>query len=328
MSKRGATSLCGILPLDKPLGMTSHDVVNVVRRATGERRVGHAGTLDPLATGLLVVLVGPMTRLARFFTDHPKTYHAAIAFGSETDTDDAEGEVVRTAEVPAALADETEARRALAGLIGPQEQTPPAYSAVRLAGRRAYEIARRGGEARLRPRSVEVYEAELLGVEPGPPLVWHAELTVTSGTYVRALARDLGRRTGTAAHLGGLVRTASGGLGLAGALTLEDVAQAGRAGRVAELFADPVVSLGLPAVSVDARAAARVAAGASLDADALRCSETDVPDGGYAAIVAEAHLVAVHRRQGDTLSPAVVLPSPASAPEAAASCGHGKKGRA
>ena len=313
MTRRGATALSGVLPVDKPSGMTSHDVVAAVRRATGERRIGHAGTLDPLATGLLVVLVGPMTRLARFFTEHPKTYVADIEFGTETDTEDAEGAVIRTVEVDPALVDETRARRALAGLLGPQMQHPPAYSAIKVAGRKAYDIARRGGETDLPPRAIEVYEAELLSIDPGPPLTWRAEFTVSSGTYVRSLARDLGRASDSAAHLSGLRRTSSGGLQVADALTLDEVATAGAEGRVPELFTDPIAALGIATLVVDPETAAAVTTGARLDASAMGCDEADIPDGGYAAIARDGRLLAIHERHGDMLRPLVVLPSPVPA---------------
>ncbi|MRR11860.1 tRNA pseudouridine(55) synthase TruB, partial [bacterium] len=127
MARRGATDLSGVLLVDKPAGMTSHDVVSVVRGATGERRVGHAGTLDPAATGLLVMLVGPATRLGSYLTAADKAYEARIVFGTATDTDDAEGEVLETALVPESLLDEAFARAALAALVGVHEQLPPAY---------------------------------------------------------------------------------------------------------------------------------------------------------------------------------------------------------
>src|SRR5512140_2878132 len=134
MAKRGATDLAGILPVDKPAGMTSHDVVAQVRSATGEGRVGHAGTLDPMATGLLVVLVGPFTRLEPYLSQDEKSYLARIGFGTGTDTDDAEGTAVETAPVPECVLDPGFARSTLARVIGPSIQTPPAYSAIKVKG--------------------------------------------------------------------------------------------------------------------------------------------------------------------------------------------------
>lgn len=310
MRRRGETALSGILPIDKPAGMTSHDVVNAVRRATGERRVGHAGTLDPLATGLLIVMVGPATRLARFFGEHPKTYRAAIVLGTETATDDAEGEVTRTADVARELVGADAARRAIAELVGPHRQVPPAFSAVKVAGRKAYEIARRGGEAELAARLIEVYSAELAAVEDGPPIVWDAELTVSGGTYIRSLARDLGCALGTAAHLGGLTRTASGGLVLAQACTLDEVAQAGRDGTIGTLFVDPVAALGMPTVALDAKVAERVGTGATVSAAEVGCHAADIGEGGHAAMVAGGRLLAVYGRSGESLEPLVVLGRP------------------
>ena len=172
--------------------MTSHDVVNRVRRITGERRVGHAGTLDPMATGVLVVLVGPATRLAPYLTSAEKTYEARIAFGAETDTDDAEGRVTLTAAVPDEVCDPFAAAAMVASLVGVHEQIPPAYSAIKRGGVVAYEAARKGEALELEPRTVEVASAELLGVQVDPP-AWDVAFAVSKGTYIRALARDLGR---------------------------------------------------------------------------------------------------------------------------------------
>jgi len=301
--RRGATGLLGVLPVDKPAGMTSHDVVNVVRRVTGERRIGHAGTLDPMATGLLVVLVGPATRLAPYLTGAAKTYETLIAFGSETDTDDADGVVTRTAPVPAELAGEARASAVLTTLLGEQDQVPPAFSAVKVAGRTAYDVARRGGNLELTPRRIEVLEAELLGVQLREPLTLKVRFTVSKGTYIRALARDLGRSLGTAAHLVGLRRTRSGALTLADASSLSEVEACGPE-RIAQRFVDPVAALGLPALEVTAEIALRVANGAALEP---RDIQADLDDGPL-SLTRDSRLVAVYEKRGSRLSAAVVFP--------------------
>lgn len=266
-ARRGSSGLAGLIAVDKPAGMTSHDVVDHVRRFAGERRVGHAGTLDPAATGLLVVAVGPATRLANYLSGHDKAYDARIQFGSATDTDDAEGEVIRTAEVPERLTDEPVAREALAAMRGEQMQVPPRFSAVRHAGRHAYEVARAGGDPQLAPRKVVVHEATLAGIgadERGETW-WDVSFAVSKGTYVRALARDLGERLGTAAHLSRLRRTRSGRLSLASAHTLADVGAACAEGRAESLFCDPVAALALPSCEVPADELDRLRQGQCLD---------------------------------------------------------------
>lgn len=297
--KRGATSLAGILLVDKPAGMTSHDVVAIVRRETGEGRVGHAGTLDPMATGLLVILIGPYTRLEPYLSAARKSYQARIVFGAETDTDDAEGAVIREAAVPAAIGDAHYARTMLAAAVGPTLQAPPAYSAIKVAGRVAHKAARAGQALELAPRPIEVYSAVLTSVYPGTPS-WDVAYTVSKGTYIRALARDLGRACGTAAHLGALRRTASGPLALADASTLDEVATASASGGIGRLFADPLVALGLPLYEADA---ASLTDGRSLALDASHERE----DGALRAVMVAGALAGVYRVSGERLVPAVVL---------------------
>ena len=251
-ARRGATELSGILAIDKPAGMTSHDVVNRIRRITGERRVGHAGTLDPMATGLLVVLIGPATRLASYLTAAEKTYEARIDFGAETDTDDADGRITVSAGVPDEVCDPFAASAMVASLVGTHEQVPPAYSAIKRGGVTAYEAARKGEGIELEPRQIVVTAATLVGVDVEPP-TWSVALTVSKGTYIRALARDLGRACGSAAHLGALRRTHSGALALDDAHTLEEVEAAPD---VAAMFVDPIAALDLPVLEVDDAGAA------------------------------------------------------------------------
>lgn len=244
--RRGTSGLNLLLGVDKPSGMSSHDVVNRVRRALGERRVGHAGTLDPAATGVLVVGVGQGTRLMGLLTAERKSYLGSIVFGTETDTDDAEGEVVREAPVPDEVSDPGYAAGTVAGLVGEHEQVPPAYSAISVNGKRAYALAREGREVELAPRHVSIYAAQLLAVvEEGGHPVWQCAFEVSKGTYVRSIARDLGRACGSAAHLGELRRTTSGSTTLASCVTLDELAELGPR-HVAERALDPTAALGLP----------------------------------------------------------------------------------
>jgi tRNA pseudouridine55 synthase len=194
----------GILLIDKPRGITSHDAVDAVRRALGVRKVGHAGTLDPMATGLLVMGVGRATRLLRFLGDMDKEYEGTARLGEETDTLDADGEIVRTAPVHVS---EAEVAAAMAELTGEVEQQPPAYSAVRVGGRRLHREARAGRALAAEPRTVRVDAFELGGFD-GRDIEFR--VVCSGGTYVRSLAADLGARLGTGAHLVRLVRTRIG----------------------------------------------------------------------------------------------------------------------
>lgn len=194
----------GLLLIDKPGGMTSHDVVDVVRRALGTRKVGHAGTLDPMATGLLIVGVGRATRLLRFFGELPKTYEGTARLGEETDTLDAEGTVVRAAEVRVFRAEVDEA---CAAFVGGSMQRPPAYSAVKVGGRKLYEEARAGRRVEAPPRPIRVDRFEVTSFD-GRDVGFL--VTCSGGTYVRVLVADVGTALGCGAHLIALRRTAIG----------------------------------------------------------------------------------------------------------------------
>src|ERR1700686_721892 len=206
----------GLLLVDKPAGMTSHDVVQHVRRVYGERSIGHLGTLDPFATGLLVLLLGRATRLATFIEAEPKVYEATIRFGEETDTDDATGTVIRTSPAPR----EADVRSAVKSLTGTIFQVPPAYSAKSVDGTRAYDAARRGEPLDLAPVNVIVHGWDL-GKLTDDSL--SAVITCSGGTYIRALARDLGRLTASSAHLESLRRTRAGTFDVSDAATLESL---------------------------------------------------------------------------------------------------------
>lgn len=239
--KRGTSGLSFIVGVDKPVGMSSHDVVNRCRKIFGEKRVGHTGTLDPAASGVLTVCVGPATRLDAYLESDTKSYEARIVFGAATDTDDAQGTVVRTAQVPDALGTRAEAGRVLAGIVGVQAQMPPAYSAIKVGGVKGYEAARRGAAIELKPRQIEVLAAALqeVGRTDQGCLYWDVRLTVSKGTYIRSIARDIGARQGTAAHLGALRRTRSGRVDLDACVTLEQLEADPGLGRL-----DPVRLLG------------------------------------------------------------------------------------
>lgn len=209
----------GIFNIDKPMGLTSHDVVARVRRLTGVRRVGHAGTLDPLATGVLLVCVGVATRVAEYLQASRKVYLAGIRLGEETDTYDAEGRIVRTRPVPSLSV--RDVQLALQAFSGEIAQTPPPYSAVKLQGRPAYSYARAGAELVLEPRPVTVFEAELVSWQ-SPDLV--VRLVCSPGTYVRSLAHDLGQAMVCGGHVTSLRRLASGSWRVEDAVTLEALA--------------------------------------------------------------------------------------------------------
>ncbi len=214
----------GLLYVDKPVGISSHDVVSVVRRAARSKRVGHAGTLDPFATGLLVIAVGPCTRLLPYVVGEPKCYEATIVFGSETDTDDRTGTVVRKAALPPASwlehANAPERLLAETALTGSISQVPPAYSAKHVNGQRAYELARRGREVTLDPSTVQVHAWEWLD---GNATSVRVRITCGGGTYIRALARDLGRLLNSAAHCAELRRISSGPANVCDAVSLDQL---------------------------------------------------------------------------------------------------------
>ena len=211
----------GVLVVDKPVGMTSHDVVQIIRRGTGIRRAGHTGTLDPRASGVLVVLIGPAVRLSEFVSAADKRYQATLRLGTSTDTYDAEGVVTRFADVSSIT--EEKFMETIQHYIGEIEQTPPPYSAVKVKGKKAYENAREGEEVDLEPRMIQVYSLELLEWAPPEAVL---DVYCSSGTYVRSLAHDLGNDLGTGAYLIGLRRTKSGSFTLRDAVPLRQLQDA------------------------------------------------------------------------------------------------------
>lgn len=213
-------AISGVLVVDKPVGMTSHDVVQVIRKGTNIRRAGHTGTLDPRASGVLIILIGPAVRLSEYVSASDKRYQAVITLGKTTDTYDEDGKQTSTAPVNIT---EEQFERELKTFIGDIEQVPPPYSAVKVQGRKAYEMAREGEEVDLAPRIISVYSLELL--EWAPPEVV-IDIFCSSGTYVRSLANDLGERLGCGATLTGLRRTKSGKFTLRDAVPLRKLTEA------------------------------------------------------------------------------------------------------
>ncbi len=213
-------AISGVLVVDKPVGLTSHDVVQIIRKGTSIRRAGHTGTLDPRASGVLVILVGPAVRLSEYVSASDKRYQAVVSLGTSTDTYDADGRVVGQNPV-----DITEAQfeEALSKFVGEIEQVPPPYSAVKVKGRKAYEMARDGEDVQLEPRVIQVYSLELLEWAPPEAVI---DVYCSSGTYVRSLAHDLGEELGTGAHLVGLRRTKSGRFTLRDAVPLRKLREA------------------------------------------------------------------------------------------------------
>ncbi len=240
-------AISGVLVVDKPVGMTSHDVVQAIRNGTGLRRAGHTGTLDPRASGVLVILVGPAVRLSEYVSASDKRYQAIIRMGGTTDTFDAEGKVTPT-ESPVNVTEE-QFEEALKTFVGEIEQTPPAYSAVKVQGRKAYEMARKGEEVDLAPRIITVHHLEVL--EWAPPEVV-IDVHCSSGTYVRSLANDLGVKLGCGAYLVGLRRTKSGRFSLRDATPLRKLQEAFQAGNWYQYLIPAAEALGdWPAVELN-----------------------------------------------------------------------------
>ena len=277
----------GVLLVDKPPGMTSHDVVAIARRVTGTRRIGHTGTLDPFATGLLVLLVGRGTRLVPYVQGEPKVYQATIRFGAETTTDDLTGEVTREAGLPSS----DDVDRAILSLTGVISQRPPDYSAKQVAGRRAYAAARAGKPIVLDPVPVTVHQWQIRRRADNEIDVI---IVCGGGTYIRALARDLGRAVGSAAHLTALRRTRSGVFAVASAILTEELER-----QPPKL--EPLTSAipQLPVQRLTAEQAERVRHGNTIeprvegDIVAL-CDDTD-------------NLVAIAHRDGAMLQPRLVM---------------------
>ena len=284
----------GIVRVDKPEGPTSHDVVAAARRAFGERRIGHTGTLDPFATGLLLVCVGrSATRLAPLLTGLSKRYHAIARLGEETTTDDRTGDVTLRNEVQ--HLDPARVATALEAMAGQSLQTPPAFSAKKVDGRRAYKSARAGVEIDLAPVPVTIHEIRIIDVRL-PDIEF--DVHCSSGTYIRAIARDLGRSLGVGGHLRALRRTAIGAQGIEGAVPADRLDDADA---VRNAWLSPLQAMAhLPAISVEGDDLSRLMHGMSIAAPA------DIGD-GQVAVANGNLLVAIANVQDGTLLPKKVF---------------------
>lgn len=277
--KRGASGLCLVVGVDKPSGMSSHDVVNRCRRIFGERRVGHTGTLDPLASGVLPICIGPATRLDAYMTAHDKRYVVDVVFGSATDTDDCDGEVIRTSEVPDHLYSSEFAGDFVSKLVGPHKQLPPVYSAIKVGGVKACDAARKGVVIELEPRDIEVYSAELLEVyvqEEAGVAVWRIAFSVSKGTYIRSLARDIGNSLTCPAHVGALRRLEAGPISISDCVSLDVLEELG-----VKAALDPVRLLGYRLCFIDERLQKAVSNGNFLKPEDLNICEYLYPRSEY-----------------------------------------------
>ncbi len=272
----------GLLIVNKPAGPTSHDIVYKVRKWSNERRIGHAGTLDPMATGVLVLCMGPATRLAEYLLNGDKRYRAVVRLGQTTDTYDAQGRVLDSRPVDCTP---EQIESALASFRGAIQQTPPAFSAIQVNGQRAYDLARRGQTPDLKPRAITIHSLALVG--------WSApevtlEVACSAGTYIRSLAHDLGQALGCGAHLAALTRMVAGGFTLEEAHSLDEIEAAFKYGRGVDLLrpADEALA-GWPAVRLTEAQAERVSHGnpVSLAESAAGLGRAYDPQGRLIAIV-------------------------------------------
>lgn len=293
----------GFLLVDKPEGWTSHDVVARCRRLLGERRIGHAGTLDPMATGLLVLGLGRATRLLRFVQGLPKTYRAVAVLGVATDTLDADGAVL--SREPLAVSEE-DVRQAAARFVGTVHQVPPMVSARRVEGRRLYELAREGKEVPRETRPVQIHSLEVMDFAPSDYPEVTLQVCCSTGTYVRTLADDLARALGGRAHLAALRRLSTGSLRVEDAYLLSAVEEAmGREG-AGKLVLEPAAALrDLPARQVEGEVAVAVSHGAVFPAPVLGLDAA--ASGPLRVLDGRGRLLAVYRVEGRAARPEVVL---------------------
>lgn len=290
------TTNSGLLLIDKAQGITSHDVVARVRKILNERRVGHAGTLDPMATGLLVLGVGTATRLLRFATGERKVYSGRVKFGVATDSLDADGTVVATSEVPP-LTQEVVAKTAQT-FMGSQQQIPPMVSAIRQGGRRLHSLAREGIEVERQPRNIEIFSFSV--IPTAEPSEWNFEVTVSPGTYVRVLLADLAERLGTIGHLVALRRESSGNHSVNQARTLEQLQHDVEAGKPV-LEAPKAFMSGLVSITLSEDEILKVRMGQRLQRDVANAGEE------IAVYNTAGDFVAVLRKSRDLWKPEIVL---------------------
>jgi len=291
----------GFLLVDKPAGWTSHDVVGKARGLLGQRRIGHAGTLDPMATGLLVLGLGRATRLIRFVQGGEKVYEATALFGVATDTLDADGAILSREEMEF---DDADVRRAAKRFVGRIMQVPPMVSAKKVGGRRLYEMAREGVEVEREAVPVDIHEIDVLDVAPGPYPEVEFRVRCGAGTYVRTLADDIAAALGGRAHLIALRRTAIGMLTVGDAHTIEALEDAAASKSLTDLVLSPSQGLGdLPVVAVDDEIARAVGHGSVFTVSALGMAQP----GDHRVVDGGGHLLAVYRSDGRRAVPEVVL---------------------
>ncbi|MDQ3474341.1 MAG: tRNA pseudouridine(55) synthase TruB [Acidobacteriota bacterium] len=307
----------GILIIDKPAGMTSHDVVARVRRIVGERRVGHTGTLDPFATGVLIVLVGRATRLAQFLSGSVKEYEAVIRLGFATDTGDVTGRPLTPVAEKTSSRPQVEVEAALASLRGEIEQVPPMFSAKRIGGRKLYELARRGEEVERKAVRVTIHSLELTR-DAGETFPHnsdgttdiHVRVACSAGTYVRTLAEDVGKRLGVGAHVAELRRTKAGSFALTGGSTLEQLEERVRHNSLDEVLMTPDGALEfLPYVSLNSLEVQRTHQGLPLKLE-NKSQQTTIGESDWVRMRDEAgSLVAVgmYDPEAELVRPRVVL---------------------
>jgi len=287
----------GLLVLDKPSGLTSHDVVSIVRRATGEKSIGHLGTLDPMATGVLPLLLGKYTRLAQFFGQAEKYYEGSIRFGFATDTFDAEGTPDSD---PKPLTHSLEELRELSlRFRGEIDQMPPVYSAKKINGVAAHKLARAGVEVAVKPARITIHDFKLLGLQAE---VAAFEMHVSAGGYVRSVAHELGQLAGCGAHLASLRRTRAGAFTLNDAVTVDQLKQASGPAEIESLLPHPRTLLPeMPSVTVDERMAGRLRNG----------MQVNLPEFSPAPLVkvftSPTDLLAIARRVAGTLMQPIVV---------------------
>jgi tRNA pseudouridine55 synthase len=289
--------MLGVVNLDKPVGPTSHDMVALMRRLTGMRRVGHAGTLDPLASGVLPILVGAATRFSRDLAAGDKRYEAVVRLGWRSVTDDAQGPIERGGPLPA----DDELPEAVAAFVGTFEQRPPAFSARKVGGRSAHRLARRGEQVELPARAVTVHAIDLLGVERDMDRIdLRLDLRCGPGTYVRSIARDLGERLGSGGHLAELRRTAVGSLLAEDAVTPDRLESLAGEGRLATALMAVGDLLPLPHLQLDAAETLRFRHGSTVPLHG-----SDGP--GRHAVYSDGALLGIGRVEGSLLKPETVI---------------------
>jgi len=283
----------GILIIDKPAGITSHDVVARVRRILKMKRIGHTGTLDPFATGVMVILVGKATRLAQFLDKDAKEYEAVVQFGFETNTGDLTG--LRIADCGLRIKENLQSlnfdgiERVLENFRGEVEQTPPMYSAKKIAGKKLYELARKGIEIERKPVKVTIYKLEILNLKPE---TWNLKLKVvcSAGTYIRTLAQDIGRKLGVGAHLAELKRTRAGKFEISKAVTLEELEKIVAAEKLSEILISMNEAVShLPEIKLSAEEINKTKNGIK-----LRVESAEIADNGFCRMTdKDANLIAV-----------------------------------